>query len=754
MKKIFTILIAAITLICLSSCNNGLKTKLDDEQAQVGFLLEFDGKNITLENSSRNIGLDSVQNALKEFKFNVKFTNKDDSSKVISQSGDIVWLSSYLSYISLSKGRWTITITGQIPNVDSKLYGTTDFTVGGREVYFYLTLKISGSAPGSIKFTMPGVGTSKPNVALIPLDKYLDGTYTTEDVIPFNNESSESAYYEEVDTDDISVFSTFIITGIAPGVYYFTVDPIESENPQYTDIATVYPGLTSTGLQTDGKSKLILDLQCGNVPGLEDRTLWFNGGMAYLPGYGSDPNNREVVRPGYLFTGWYDSREAAEFGLYTAIPRDQKFVSNKVLGSDGVYKIANRTLYAGWKEVDTDGLLEQDLYYWSRANGYRVVFKDKLQNNPGDSSTSPKLSIGASTSASYAIGGDAVYILSFGDLYYADYSSLTEDTDGTNSANKLTHTWATGDNITQPHSMESKALFTDSSGEVYLLQLADFYTGSGYIKKFYIAKLNGKTNPQCYATLDIDNVNISFNYANMSIDAFAVSGNMLFITYTESNDVFLEKYNLQSVENDSQEKLAGFEYVLVKDGETVNLTTLYDPYPLVYDEGEPTDYAKIYVRDIYVDGNSVYVLIDENSYTYSGSDKEELVSTGAVVEFDTDLEVQGIYGRQISRPSFYSSDLNVNSHYVDHAYDITAFTGPKKILAVYKRKLVIFDEGMYPYYADDSESPSVKVKRWLSRVTTFDLDKKCIDYAQITNVDILEGSTITDLDISGFSWDN
>ena len=33
-------------------------------------------------------------------------------------------------------------------------------------------------------------------------------------------------------------------------------------------------------------------------------------------------------------------------------------------------------------------------------------------------------------------------------------------------------------------------------------------------------------------------------------------------------------------------------------------------------------------------------------------------------------------------------------------------------------------------------------------------DKKCIDYAQITNVDILEGSTITDLDISGFSWDN
>ena len=175
---------------------------------------------------------------------------------------------------------------------------------------------------------------------------------------------------------------------------------------------------------------------------------------------------------------------------------------------------------------------------------------------------------------------------------------------------------------------------------------------------------------------------------------------------------------------------------------------------MVYDEGEPYAYAKIYVRDIYVDGNSVYVLIDENSYTYSGRDKEELVSTGAVVEFDTDLEVQLIYGRQISRPSIYSSDLNVNSHYVDHAYDITAFTGPKKILAVYKRKLVIFDEGMYPYYADDSESPSVKVKRWLSRVTTFDLDKKCIDYAQITNVDILQGSTITDLDISGFSWDN
>ena len=243
----------------------------------------------------------------------------------------------------------------------------------------------------------------------------------------------------------------------------------------------------------------------------------------------------------------------------------------------------------------------------------------------------------------------------------------------------------------------------------------------------------------------------------MSINAFAVSGNMLFITYTdtESNDVFLEKYNLQPVENPSQEKLAGFEYVLEKAGETVNLTDIYNPYPLYFEEEEVLGYAKIYVRDIYVDGNSIYLIIDENSYTYSGS-KDELVSTGAVAEFDTNLVLKGIYGRHTGETAFKNPDITGNSHFVSHSYDLTAFTGPKKLLAIYKRKLVIFDEGLYPYYADDSESLSVKVKRWLSRVTTFDLDKKCLDYAQITNMDIIEGSSnfSDNLDISGFDWDN
>ncbi|MBO4532522.1 MAG: hypothetical protein J5726_02365 [Treponema sp.] len=754
MKKIFTILIAAITLICLSSCNNGLKTKLDDEQAQVSFLLELDGKNITLKESSRNIGLDSVNEALKNFTFTVKLTNKEDSSKNITQTGDIVWLSSYLSIISLSKGRWTITITGQIPNVDSKLYGTTDFTVGGAETYFYLILKISGNAPGSIKFTMPGVADERPYVKLIPLDNYLEDASTTEGVIEFDDESDEDVYYEVPDTEGVSVYSTFVVTGIAPGVYYFTVDPLDKNDPnpenlQYTDLATVYPGLTSTGLQTDGKSKLILDLQCGNVTGLQDKTVWFDGGVAHLPGYGNNETNPDLIRPGYLFTGWYDSQEAAALGLFPAVPMEQKFVSQQVPYNDGVYKITNRTLYAGWKEVDTDGLLNQDLFFMiSRGSMDKVLIKDKLLNRPGNSSSSPKLKVGKDA---YTFNGSGdVYSLNYDELYYCDYSSLTEDS--TSLGDIIQFGWNKESGIELYNEVQNViSLYTDKDEQSYALIYADLWLETQYYTKFYICKLSEDTTPLPYATVSFTAENQDFDVS--SIQAFAVSGDTMILVYKDSTrGQIIQKYKLQAV-SDGIEKSCDFEYILQKEGDDVVLFDYYTPYVVIGWTTNLFKYAALNVQDIYIDNNSVYFLLDENTYLHSSSaDKDDIISTGAVVEFDLNLNFVGTYGRQTSTPNILSPDCEGNSHYVSNAYDITAFTGPKKLLAVYKRKLVIFEEGMYPYENDGQNS--YKVKRWLSRVTTFDLDKKCIDYTQVTDLDILQGATIQNIGVSGFSWDD
>ena len=538
--KIFAIISVLAVLV---SCNNGLTKQTDKEEGLVAFSLEFDGKAIS-SNNTRNIGIDSVEDALKDFTFAVNLINKEDSSKNQNMGGKINDVSLFLQYLSLAKGSWTVKIDGSIPGKDAKISGSTDFTVGGREAFFVLKLNISGDAKGSIEYnTRLGKVEEGQKAILYPLEKYLSGTIEDGDGIVYeypdeaNPPANAYKLYANLNPDVI------VLEDVTPGKYFLQIK--YEDQVMCSDVAYVYPGLTSRGIRNEGKSNLILDYGYvyQEIMGSQEtkNVIEFEEGIAKLPGYGSsEDDERELMRPGYLFTGWYDSKESAKYGIYPSIPLTQKFVSQK--DYSGNYMLKDQTLYAGWKPINTDGLLEQDLYFWSRANGNRVVFKDKLQNNPGDSSTSPKLSIGASTSASYAIGGDAVYILSFSELYYADYSSLTEDTDGTNSANQLTHTWATGDNITQPDSMESKALFTDSSGEVYLLQLADFYyAGSGYIKKFYIAKLNGNTNPKCYATLDIDDEEIYFNYNNKSINAFAISGNMLFNTESESNDVFLEK---------------------------------------------------------------------------------------------------------------------------------------------------------------------------------------------------------------------
>lgn len=748
--KIFAIVSVLAVLV---SCNNGLTKQTDKEEGLVAFSLEFDGKTIS-SNNTRNIGIDSVEDALKDFVFAVNLINKQDSSKNQNMGGKINDVSLFLQYLSLAKGSWTVKIDGSIPGKDAKISGSTDFTVGGREAFFVLKLNISGDAKGSIEYnTRLGKVEENQKAILYPLEKYISGTIEDGDGIVYeypdeaNPPANAYKLYANLNPDVI------VLEDVTPGKYFLQIK--YEDQVMCSDVAYVYPGLTSRGIRNEGKSNLILDYGYvyQEIMGSQEtkNVIEFEDGIAKLPGYGSsEDDERELMRPGYLFTGWYDSKESAKYGIYPSIPLTQKFVSQK--DYSGNYMLKDQTLYAGWKPVNTDGLLEQDLYYWTGTGegSKRVTFKGKLINNPTPDTTAPKISF--TFSSKYTANGDDVYIIYDNQICYIDYSSLTEDTAVSTSTNKINFTWADG--VITPENQGSYALYKDSSGNVYVLQVAKFNSQ----KKFYIVKLDKDTNPKCYATLDIDNGDIEFNYYDKTIEFFAISDNSVFIVYTENHDFFLEKYNLQPVENDSQEKLAGFEYVLVKDedDEAINLATLYNPYPLVYDGGEPTGYAKIYVSDICVDGNSVYLIVDENSYTNDSYGKEEFISTGAVVEFNTNLVLQGIYGRQVEPAYLQDSNTKGNSHFVSHAYDMTAFAGPKKLLAIYKRKLVIFDEGGYPYYKDDSDSPSVTVKRWLSRVTTFDLDKKCLDYAQITNMDIIEGSSnfAANLAISGFSWDN
>lgn len=745
MKKtnIFTLIFITFILGAFVSCKDGLTNNIDREKQLVSIQLLLEGQKLK-QSGERTIGISSVDEALQGFDFTLNLVNTEDSTKNATVNGDIRTISSYLSSLRLDKGSWKINVSGAKKDVDAAINGSTSFTVGGRDSFYVLNLVISGTAPGSIEFEMSENETEAiPTVSLYKMEDYL-----------LTNSQDECLAIQEFSGEDVEELQTgsvwrYRINGVPKGEYYLYA---ASGTNSTFDIVNVYPGLVSKGSNNLGKYKLVLDLQCGNQGDLADIEVGLENDIFPLPGYGKNSDRPEPVRPGYLFTGWYDTPEAAALGFAPSVPLESKYISLDVPGKENTILLANRTLYAGWKQVNTDGLLEQDIYFWTRSDSNKVIFKDKLKNNPGKDTSVPKLSVGISSDSVYAVSGDDVYMIDYGELYYFDSSSLIENATGNDSSHKVNLIWS----VIQPDSNpppSSKALYKDYSGQVYLIQTAQFYVNEEYAKKLYIFTLNKNENPQPYATLDIDNGEIIFNYYNKTIQAFAVYDNKLFLAYEESGNIYLEKYNLQPVENNSQEKLAGFEYVLEKDGEAINLTELYNPYPLFVEEEEVLGYAKIYVRDIYVDGNSIYLIIDENSYTYSGQ-KDELVSTGAVAEFDTNLVLKGIYGRHTGETAFKNPDISGYSHFVSHSYDLTAFTGPKKLLAVYKRKLVIFDQGLYPYYADDSESPSVKVKKWLSRVTTFDLDKKCIDYTQITNMDILQGSTIAELEISGFSWDN
>lgn len=735
--KLFAIVSVLAVLV---SCNNGLTKQTDKEEGLVAFSLEFDGKTIS-SNNTRNIGIDSVEDALKDFVFSVNLINKEDNSKNISDENKTIGeLSTYLRYLPLAKGSWTIKINGSLPGKDSHITGSTDFTVGGREAFFVLELKISGSAKGSIEYnTRLGKVEQGQKAILYPLEKYLSGTIEDGDGIVYEYPDEENppanAYklYPNLTPD------TIVLEDVTPGNYFLQIT--YEDQVMCSDVAYVYPGLTSSGKKSTSKMSILLDLGCGNVAnsGLEDRVLNYIEGYAYLPGFAYHDYDADIhlsgvdlIRPGYIFTGWYDNPQAYALGQSPAIPIEQKFIPQKESPDSEIYtNLGQRTLYAGWKKANvSQELLNEPIYFGYYDAATLKIKKDNLYNYDNSTSAVVKL---YSRDCKYICSGNNIYSVNGNDFYYASYTQTGQSEISSSKIDALSISGFTG-------SVKPSALYKEGNN-IYLLSIVS----ASSINKLYITKITEGTPPTIngYAASD-DLANITTTtFENLkSIEAFAVLDNSVIVVYkTNSDEVKIAKFSIQNT------SISGtIPNSLQRIGEDINLSDIYNPYPN----------AILYVRDMYVENSSVYLLVEENSYLDGESQWETFVSTGAVVELDTGLSLKGIYGR-VAEDSYFDCDLSntdagageiLSSYTVSHSYDMSAFAGPKKIYAIFDRKMIIFDEGSFPYRTPDDR---YNLKKWLGRVTVFDLDKKCIDYVQISELKMLNATTVVTI-VSGFEY--
>lgn len=742
--KIFAIVSVLAVLV---SCNNGLTKQTEKEEGLVAFSLEFDGKSIS-SNNTRNIGIDSVEDALKDFAFAVNLINKEDSSKNQNMVGKINDVSLFLQYLSLAKGSWTVKIDGSIPGKDAKISGSTDFTVGGREAFFILKLKISGSAKGSIEFNTKDQGF-KGSASIIPFENYLNDTESTEGQIIYKMTASDPSDREFRIKDDL-VGGTIILDDIDPGVYFLKV--MSGDVLKASDVAYVYPGLTSKGVMNEGKSNLFLDYGYvyQDILGSTEtiNVIEFENGIAKLPGYGSrEDDEREPVRPGYIFTGWYDSKEAANIGLWPSVPIEDKFISQETYSGSGVYNIGDRTLYAGWKKINIDSeLLKKELFFVAGNDSYeKVIFKDSLQNYPAYDSDKSNVIMQSSPNAQFVASGDYIYAVEQPSLFYVDYSTIQEGQKVEMNEVNLEGLWNTLLNDPTPADNINMVMsIFNNNDEVYVLGK---YEKSGYDCHLFIAKVDKDNEPQLIATQlsgDEDIIDI-----DCTLKQFAINGDKVFLTYNHhytngKNLLKVARYSLQT----TTETVPG-DYILKKEKEII-FNDYYESYLIDYKEDtDKSTYADTNIQEIYIDNGAVYFLVDENSYK-QGNFNKNFVSTGAVVEFDTDLNYVGTYGRVMPDSTLEIPAKGINAYTVSHSYDLSAFTGPKKILAIYKRKMIIQEEGAYPY-AEDKDG-NYLVKHFLRRISVFDLEKKCMEYTQVTDLDMLQSSVIN-LSQSPFKWD-
>ena len=746
--KLFTIIFTVAILSCLISCDNGLKRKFNEDQILVSISVDIDGKK---SSSARNIDVD-FNKALEDFTFTASLVNKQDSAQKLQKSGNISDISQYLSFIPLSKGVWTITITGTNEDSGVTFSGSKEFTVSDNGNSFSVKLSMSGAETGNIQFTILSELDSKPTVRLTPLEKYFDSTYEGNADTTFNSNTENEIYYLLSSANDKF---TYLIKGIAPGEYLLTVR--NGQEIIYSDIATVYAGFTSTGEQSDGKTWLILDLQCGNQGDLRDRTIQFENGIAYLPGYGSVssyPERAEPVRPGYLFTGWYDYPEAALYGGSPSIPIEQKYVTQLEQGYDNVYKVANRTLYAGWKKATIpEELMNKNLFLKKDTGDGTYIIKGNFNNKFEYSGYSV-----SDIPQSYVVAGDLIYWIDQPKLCFVDIETLEQD-ENKNEFYDMPENQIEIPALPEHEADTNKpmALYYDGGNILYALCLTeggDGEAGIWNLVKITLPEYTGETPVAELIAIEEEDSRQTSSLYDYWIDDdnkrtigsinFVINEGKMYVQscFSAGQDI-LNRAQLAAFNIDVSSKafnMAGG----IKELSEIYQPTKYGVDSREYHEGEDL-LSNVTVQDMYVDNTGIYLLIRDTSITWNGTGPQDtLVSTGAIVALDFDLNVIKTYGKAKPKKYFYSETDFVSGFSVAHSYDTSCFAEPYKLLAVYDRKFIFQERGIYCYLKDESDW-KYYVKKFLNRVTVFDLDKECITYTQVTDTDIGEDSSIIDV---------
>ena len=752
MKKLNIFAILCITLL-FASCSDGLQRSVNTEESKISFSIELDGKKVSQRNA-RTIGISSTEKALDGFNFTASFICKDDSSKNFSQSGNITWLINYLQLQSLAKGSWTLQIQGSKSGKNVSISGSTNFTVGGREAFFAIQLKISGTEKGSIEFDTREEGF-KGSLILIPFENYLNDPESTEGQIIYKETTTNQN--ERIFRLKENTIATIILDDIDPGVYYLKV--MLGDSLLSSDIAYVYPGLTSVGYIRDGKSQLILDYGYvyEEIAGYQEtkNSIEFEDGIAKLPGYGSsEDDEREPVRPGYIFTGWYDSKEAANIGLWPSVPLESKFVSQETYAGSNIYTIADRTLYAGWKKAAIpEELMNKNLFLRKYTGDGIFTIKGNFNNKFEYSGYSL-----TGVPQSYVVVGDLIYWLDNSEyIYFVDIEALEDNTETYYIQESHNH------EIPIPaiegeaeNSNWAQALYYDGENTLYALcrtNRIDNVPSIWNLVKVSLPEQEGETPEANIIAIeneaDRNNSPLLNKNGENSVfcktNNFVVNEEKMYVAYTNDNETGLASFdiNVSSTSFNS-------------DGGDKELSDIYQPTKYGVDDRE--EYygedllSNVTIQDMYVDNTGIYLLIRDTSITGNGSGQQDtLVSTGAIVALDFDLNVIKTYGKAKPKKYYYSDTEFVSSFSVAHSYDTSCFAEPYKLLAVYDRKLIFQERGIYCYFKDESEK-NYYIKKFLNRVTVFDLDKECIAYTQLTDADI--GDTGSLIDVSRYLGDH
>lgn len=764
MKKtnIFTLIFFTFILGAFVSCKDGLTNNIDREKQLVSIQLLLEGQKLK-QAGERTIGISSVDEALQGFEFTLNLVNTEDSTKNATINGDIRTISSYLSSLRLDRGSWKINVSGAKKDVDAAINGSTSFTVGGRDSFYVLNLVTSGNAPGSIEFEILGKPASKPVVRLYKMENYLTTSSgiaqnSLEPDEVFNINTSDDIYYPLDLENEIANSTRYRINGIPKGEYFLYA---ESGTIPTSDVVNVYPGLVSKGSNNLGKYKLVLDLQCGNQGDLTDIEVGIENGIFPLPGYGSSSDRPEPVRPGYLFTGWYDTPEAAALGFAPSVPLESKYISLEVPGKENTYLYANRTLYAGWKKADIpEELMNKNLFLRKDTGDGIFTIKGNFNNKFEYSGYSL-----TGVPQSYVVVGNLIYWLDNSEyIYFVDIEALEDNTETYYIQESHNH------EILIPaidgHAEDSncaQALYYDGENTLYALCITNQFDEEGQIindvpsiwslVKVSLPEQEGE-NPEANIIAieneaDRNNSPLLNKYGENSVfcktNNFVVNEEKMYVAYTNDNETGLASFdiNVSSTSFNS-------------DGGDKELSDIYQPTKYGVDDRE--EYygedllSNVTIQDMYVDNTGIYLLIRDTSITGNGSGQQDtLVSTGAIVALDFDLNVIKTYGKAKPKKYYYSDTEFVSSFSVAHSYDTSCFAEPYKLLAVYDRKLIFQERGIYCYFKDESEK-NYYIKKFLNRVTVFDLDKECIAYTQLTDADI--GDTGSLINVSQYLGDH